>query len=148
MSKAERFLVRSFDMGKGRAARDREVALHSPLMAVLSSPGDGPLEWLQTGQGLSAVLLHARSEEVSASFLNQAVEEPETRERLAELLGGNVAPQILLRLGFGPEVQGTPRRPLLEVMLKSPHTPFRLGKETRQTSIIFQPSRVARVSSA
>ena len=126
LSRAEPLLVRTFDMGKGQAARDRDIALHSPILALLLTDDDSRINWLRAGRALSAVLLRARVEDVWASFLNQAVEVAQTRTRLAMLAGRTGVPQILLRLGFGPEVKPTPRRPLKEMMLPSRHSPIRI----------------------
>ncbi|HEV8543603.1 MAG TPA: nitroreductase, partial [Verrucomicrobiae bacterium] len=128
-SEAEAFVVRTFDLGQGRAARDRDIALHSPVLAVLGTEGDSREDWLNAGQALSAILLRARVEDVSASFLNQAVEVPFARARLEALTGTKGAPQILLRLGFGREVKSTPRRPVHEVLLQPKNRPIRLTVE-------------------
>lgn len=128
-SEAEAFIVRTFDLGNRRAARDLEVALNSPVLAVLGANGDTREDWLASGQVLSTILLRARVEDVWASFLNQAVEVSTTRTRLSELTGRNGAPQILLRLGFGAEVRPTPRRALREVLLKPRNRPIRLTPE-------------------
>lgn len=118
VSHAEPLVVRTFDLGKGRAAKDRDIALHSPGLAALGVPDDSRADWLAAGQALSAVLLRARMEDVWASFLNQAVEVLQTQIALRELVGVDGVPQILLRLGFGDEVRPTPRRPLRDVLRK------------------------------
>jgi hypothetical protein len=129
VSEAEAFLVRTFDLGKGRAARDAEVAKHSPALAILGTPGDSRQDWLNAGQALSRVLLRARVEGVSASFLNQAVELASTRAQLESLAGNKGAPQAVLRLGFGPELHATPRRTLPQVILQPRNRPIRLTAE-------------------
>jgi hypothetical protein len=48
--------------------------------------------------------------------LNQPIEVEELRPRLRDLLGESGFPQLLLRMGYGPEVDPTPRRTLQEVM--------------------------------
>lgn len=108
-------VVRTFDVGKGKAARDRKIAEGSPVLAVLATPGDGPPDWLAAGQALARVLLRAAQDEVSASFLNQPVEVAELRASVAELTGVRV-PQLVLRLGYGPLVEPTLRRVLSEVV--------------------------------
>jgi hypothetical protein len=110
-------LIRTFDRGGGQAARDRDIAVHSPVLAVLWTAQDDPVSWLGTGQALESVLLHARTDDVWASFLNQPIEVPELRERLASALGLSGFPQILLRLGYGPEVAPAPRRSVREVLI-------------------------------
>ena len=71
MSLAGPFAIRTFDTGKGQAAKDRELAEGSPVLATLSTEVDVPYEWLKTGQALARILLRARAEAVWASFLNQ-----------------------------------------------------------------------------
>ncbi|HOK78178.1 MAG TPA: nitroreductase [Verrucomicrobiota bacterium] len=112
-------IVRTFDRGGGVAARDREIAEHSPVLAVLGTTEDDPHAWLNAGQALENVLLRARTEDVWASFLNQAIEVPETRTRLTEMLQLPGYPQVLLRLGYGPEpALPTPRRNPRDMLIK------------------------------
>jgi hypothetical protein len=108
--------MRTFDMGGGRAAQDRQLAEGSPVLAVLGTQTDTPVEWLGAGQALGWVLLRARSEGVWASYLNQPIEVPELRPRLRETVGASGLPQLLLRLGYGPEVKPTPRRSATKVL--------------------------------
>ncbi|HSC49299.1 MAG TPA: hemerythrin domain-containing protein [Gaiellaceae bacterium] len=110
------YLVRRFDWGRGRAARDEQLALGSPVLAVLTTPGDEPADWLAAGQALALVLLRATTEDLAASYLNQPVEVPELRTRLAGLVGGGI-PQLVLRLGYPTSTPpATPRRALADVL--------------------------------
>jgi hypothetical protein len=111
------FAFRTFDLGKGRAAKDRQLALSSPSLAVLATVADEPLAWLAAGQALSRLLLRARIEGVFASFLNQPIEVESLRPKIPIIIGTNDSPQILLRLGFGKHHRPTPRRPVSEVLL-------------------------------
>lgn len=116
MSHVGPFVLRTFDVGKGQAARDRELAEHSPLLAVLGTEGDTEHDWLAAGQALVRVLLRARAEQVSGAFLNQPVEVAEMRPRLAALVGRpDSHPQLVLRLGYGPDPAPEPRRSADEV---------------------------------
>jgi len=114
MSTAGPFVIRTFDTGKGQAAKDRELAEGSPVLAILGTKEDTPQRWLAAGQALAKVLLRARAEDVWASFLNQPIEVPELRPRLRELSEEGF-PQLLLRMGYGSGVRTTPRRPAEEV---------------------------------
>jgi iron-sulfur cluster repair protein YtfE (RIC family) len=109
-------LVRTFDVGKGTAAHDRKIAEHSPVLAVLGTPDDTPRDWLVAGQALARVLLRAAQDEVSASFLNQPIEVAELRAPVSRLAQVGV-PQLVLRLGYGPNVKPTPRRRLSDVVV-------------------------------
>jgi hypothetical protein len=110
-------VVRTFDWGEGQAARDSQLAEGSPVLAVLGTRGDDPRAWLTAGQALDRLLLTACSENLSVSYLNQAVEVPELRQRLAALTPAVTCPQVVLRIGYGPPVPPTPRRPADEVIL-------------------------------
>lgn len=117
LSYAGPLVVRTFDMGEGQAAKDREIAVHTPVMALLGTDGDGAHDWLDTGQALAHVLLRARMEDVWASYLNQPIEVAELRPQLAKLLGSEGHPQLLLRMGYGPDVRPTPRRDVEAVLI-------------------------------
>jgi Nitroreductase family len=111
------FVLRTFDWGDGQAARDRQLATGSPVLAVIGTAADDPPSWLAAGQALSSVLLLARAHGVSASFLNQPIEVPELRPQLRNCIGMTGYPQLLLRLGYGPNARATPRRPVAEVLV-------------------------------
>jgi hypothetical protein len=114
MSLAGPFVIRTFDTGKGQAAKDRQLAEGSPALAVLGTENDGPPDWLSAGQTLARILLRARAEDVWASFLNQPIEVSELRPRLRDAIGQAGFPQLLFRMGYGPDVRSTPRRPATE----------------------------------
>ncbi|HEU5260844.1 MAG TPA: nitroreductase family protein [Gemmatimonadales bacterium] len=110
-------VLRTFDLGRGQAARDRDLALASPVLAVLGSFAESPYDWVSTGQALARVLLRARIDGVCASFLNQPIEVPTLRTQLEALTGARRFPQLLLRLGYGKDTAATPRRPLEDVLI-------------------------------
>lgn len=110
------FVVRTFDMGGGVGARDRDLAAASPLLAAVVTPGDAPRDWLQAGQALQRLLLTACLEGLQASYLNQPIEVAPLRPKLRRLAGDGV-PQILMRLGYpADELPAAPRRPLTDVI--------------------------------
>jgi hypothetical protein len=69
------------------------------------------------------VLLTATTLGLSASFLSQPIEVPHVREELRRALGGTLAPQTVLRLGFGSPVPATPRRSVTELLMAPEHAP-------------------------
>lgn len=109
-------VVRTFDWGRGQAAKDRQLAEGSPALMVVVTDTDTPPAWLAAGQALDRVLLLACDHGLCASFLNQPVEVPELRPEVASYLGETGQPQVILRVGYGDHVRKTPRRPLGEVM--------------------------------
>lgn len=111
-------VVRSFDMGGGVGAKDTELAEASPLLGLLCTTTDEPSDHLAAGLALQRLLLSATAVGLQASYLNQPVEVPELRGRLADLGGNRGVPQVLLRLGHPEEdLAASPRRALPDVMI-------------------------------
>jgi len=92
-------VVRTFDMGHGVAAKDHQLADESPLLALLSTDGDAPRDWLQAGQALQRLLLQGVCLGLQASYLNQPVQVAALRPRLQQLTGRPGHAQVLLRIG-------------------------------------------------
>ncbi|MBI2391720.1 MAG: hypothetical protein HYV09_19175 [Deltaproteobacteria bacterium] len=111
------FVVRTFDRGDGEAARDLELAEGAPVLAVLGTLRDRPIDWLYAGEALGRALLRATVLGLSASFLNQAIEVGELRPRVARVVGIDGTPQVVVRVGFAEtDVRPTPRRPVEDVL--------------------------------
>ena len=109
-------VVRTFDMGGGVGAKDRQLAEASPLLAVLSTESDYPRDWLLAGQALQRALLVGCMHGLQASYLNQPVQVGSLRPKLQNLVGTGF-PQILLRIGYPlEEISPAPRRALDDVI--------------------------------
>ena len=117
LSLAGPLVVRTFDLGEGQAAKDRDIAVYSPALVVLGTKNNTPPDWLAAGQAVARVLLQARIENVWASFLNQPIEVPALHPRLKSILRVDGVSQLILRLGFGEDVRPTPRRDMSEVLI-------------------------------
>lgn len=110
-------VVRTFDMGEGVAAHDRQIVEESPLLAVITSEGDNQSDWITSGQGLQRTLLLAASHGLQASFLNQPVQIPSLRRNLRQTLRTGRHPQAILRMGYPTvPIPHTARRPLTDVL--------------------------------
>ena len=110
------YALRTFNLGKSQAAKDRKLAIQAPTLMLISSASDRPHDWLATGEALAHLLLRARVEDVWASFFNQPIQVPYLRSRLQILFPEQNYPQVLLRLGYAQEVESTPRRSVDEVV--------------------------------
>ncbi len=89
-----------------------------PLLLVLGTDGDQPLDWLRAGAALAHVLLTATAAGLVANPQTQVLEVPGLRSRLVTELGLLGYPQVLLRAGW-PDGPGSPRsgrRPLEEAL--------------------------------
>lgn len=118
MSLAAPLVVRTFDLGEGRAARDVELATGSPALAVLVTEADDRTSWLTAGQALARVALRATAANLLIGFLDQPVEVPELREAVVEAIGGGAYPQLILRLGYGDAALPQPRRPVDDCLVR------------------------------
>ncbi|NUW31117.1 hypothetical protein HTZ77_06740 [Nonomuraea sp. SMC257] len=101
--------VRSFGRRGGRARFERH-----PQIAVLTTPGDRPVDWLRAGQALQRMLLVAALHGVSASFLNQPLDLRDMRGR-RDPRHRRGHPQMIIRLGYGPYVARALRRPVRDL---------------------------------
>jgi nitroreductase len=99
--------------------RERVPFETTPTIAVLSTRHDQRADWVRAGMALERALLVLTRAGVSASFMNQPVELPDVRWLLRSPLTGVGQAQMLLRIGYGPPVPPTPRRPLDEVVVRS-----------------------------
>lgn len=112
-----RVVVRTFDMGEGVAARDRQLADESRLLAVLCTEGDRPRDWLAAGQALQRLLLTGVRDGLQASYLNQPVQVAALRPKLQQITGRPGYAQLLLRLGVPTRaLPAAPRRPLADIL--------------------------------
>jgi nitroreductase len=88
-----------------------------PAVALLSTAHDRRTDWLRAGQALERVLLTATAHGVRTSLLHQALEWPDLRARLRPLSDDPRShPQMVIRLGYGPEGPPTPRQPAVRVL--------------------------------
>ncbi|MRH87630.1 hypothetical protein GFY24_09215 [Nocardia sp. SYP-A9097] len=89
-------------------------------LLVLCSETDSLIDWLRTGEALSAVLLECAVAELATCTLTHITELPTGRALLANLVRPTYRPQILLRIGTAPDGERkpppTPRRPLNEIL--------------------------------
>ena len=111
-------VIRTFDIGKGVAAGDRDKILNgSPLLAIFTTQNDRPSDWLATGRALARVFLKVTAAGATAAFLNQPIEVAELRPRLRRVIDTSFMPQLLMRFGYGPSVCRTARRPVDDVII-------------------------------
>ncbi|MGJ5831577.1 Acg family FMN-binding oxidoreductase [Streptomyces ossamyceticus] len=81
-----------------------------PVIALLTTEHDRRADWLRAGQALQHLLLVATVHGVRTSLLHQPMEWPDLRRSLSSTPGLMGHPQMLIRLGYGPDGPATPRR--------------------------------------
>ncbi|WP_112470949.1 Acg family FMN-binding oxidoreductase [Streptomyces triticisoli] len=106
------------DFAGRRPVADRGAAdfEHNPQLALLSTPGDTPADWLLAGQALERVLLEATSAGLATSLTSHPLESPDLRLLARDPVSGSGHVQMVLRLGYGPGGPASPRRPVREVL--------------------------------
>ncbi|HET6480491.1 MAG TPA: nitroreductase family protein [Actinoplanes sp.] len=111
----ERLPMRDFGLVHAPRQRRSEVFEKWPTIAVLTTSGDGPADWVHAGQALQRVLLVATRRHLATTPISQPVEIPGIREVLTDRRACRFA-QMVIRLGYGPPAPATPRRPIGEVL--------------------------------
>jgi hypothetical protein len=119
LARTAMFVPRDFAGGRPRLAPDLEGQEEQPTVAVLTTPGDRPVNWLCAGQAMMRVLLTATADGLGASYYNQPLEMPDLRQRVQDDLKLTGIPQLVLRFGrpVGRWPVPTPRRPVDELLL-------------------------------
>ncbi len=72
----------------------------APVLAVLDTSGDSPLDWLVAGQALQRFLLHASVQGLVTTFFPAPLEQSPLRDAIRGLLAAPGVPQIVARLEF------------------------------------------------
>ncbi|MGW2639933.1 Acg family FMN-binding oxidoreductase [Streptomyces sp. NPDC001348] len=108
--------VRDFAGRRPVAERGSTTFEHAPHLALLTTPGDGPADWLRAGQALERVLLEATLADLATSLTSHALETPELRLLARDPGTGSGQVQMVLRLGYGPRGPATPRRPVRDIL--------------------------------
>jgi hypothetical protein len=110
-------VIRTFDLGGGQAAKDLQLATHSPALAAFATPSDGAADWLGCGDALAVTLAALTAAGFTTAYLNQPIEVDALRPALRDASGLQGTPQLLIRAGRGPALEPAVRRPVAEVML-------------------------------
>jgi hypothetical protein len=107
-----RLTPRDFDLGRhvGRLPAPGPAGPPPAATAVLLTHGDSRADWLQAGQALYRLLIHAATAWVFASLQSQALEVPLMRELIQTRLALPGYPQMLLQFGRSGTSLATARR--------------------------------------
>ena len=89
---------RAFSDRTRAAGRDFEP---EPLVAVLGSAADRPIDQIVAGQALQRVLLTATDAGLASSMMSQPIEVPAARDQLRRSLSRSGTPQMAVRIGYG-----------------------------------------------
>lgn len=89
----------------------------SPVIVVIVSETNDERHWIEAGRCYQRLALQATALELKTAFINQPVEVPDLRAQFAGFLGiGDARPDLVLRVGRGPQMPRTLRRPVGQVV--------------------------------
>jgi hypothetical protein len=102
------------------ARRYRAQIQSSAGLVVFVSARDDRAHWVAAGRAYERFALQATALGIQHAFLNQALEIPVLRRRVAEELTlGARRPDLIVRFGYAPVMPHSLRRPLAEVLIGS-----------------------------
>jgi hypothetical protein len=89
----------------------------SAAVAVFAGALSGPANWFEVGRAYESFALKATALGVRTAFVNQPIEVPAVRLPFAQWLGiGSQRPDLVVRLGRGPQRPYSLRRPVAAVI--------------------------------
>jgi len=104
---------------KRQNRKDIKHIRSSGAIAVFSSDTDDKKHWIEVGRCYQRVALQATALNLCTAFINQPVEVAEIRTQFASFLGiSNRRPDLVIRIGHGPEMPRSLRRPVEQVLLR------------------------------
>lgn len=102
---------------EGEKAKYVRQVRSSAGLAIFVSDKNDPAHWVQAGRSYQRFALQATLLGIKHAFLNQPVEVARFRPQLAKLLDiGDHRPDLVVRLGYGPDMPKSMRRPIADVM--------------------------------
>ncbi|HRP77357.1 MAG TPA: Tat pathway signal protein [Rhodocyclaceae bacterium] len=102
---------------KSQNLKDIRHIRSSAAIAVLFSEADDKAHWIEAGRCCERLALQAAALGLRTAFINQPVEVPALRPQFAAFLGiGNRRPDLIVRIGRGPGMPRSLRRPVEHVL--------------------------------
>lgn len=103
---------------KRQNRKDVQHIRSSAAIAVFFSEVDDRAHWIEAGRCYQRLALQAAALDLRTAFINQPVEVPALRSQFATFLGiGDRRPDFVVRIGRGPEMPRSLRRPVEQVLV-------------------------------
>jgi hypothetical protein len=113
-----KLLMRVAVSAKRQNRKDAAHIRSSAAIAVFVSEADDKAHWIEAGRCYERLALQAAALDLRTAFINQPVEVPTLRPQFASFLGiGNRRPDLVVRIGRGPEMPRSLRRPVEQVLV-------------------------------
>jgi hypothetical protein len=111
-------LIRIAVSAKRQSCKDAAHIRSSAAIAVSFSGADDMPHWIEAERSYQRLALQAAALNLRTAFINQPVEVPALRPQFAGFLGiGNRRPDLIVRIGRGPEIPRSLRRPVAQVLV-------------------------------
>lgn len=108
-------------VGFSAAAQNRKDAAHiasAGAVVAFVTEADDPRHWIEAGRAYERVALQVAALGLKVAFINQPVEVAALRRQFASYLGvGKRRPDLVIRIGRGPDMPRSLRRPLGDVLV-------------------------------
>jgi len=102
---------------KNQNKKDKRHIQSSSAIAVIYSEADDIPHWIEAGRCYQRLALQAAALGLRTAFINQPVEVATLRPEFAHAIGiGDRRPDLIVRIGQGPEMPRSLRRPVDEVL--------------------------------
>ncbi|MFT3803925.1 MAG: Tat pathway signal protein [Burkholderiaceae bacterium] len=103
---------------KQQNRKDIRCIRSSSAIAVFHSDADDIAHWIEAGRCYQRLALQATALGLCTAFINQPVEVARLRPAFARFLGiGDRRPDLVIRIGRGPRMPRSPRRPVADVVV-------------------------------
>lgn len=103
---------------KNQNRKDHQHIASSSAIAVLYSQADDIQHWIEAGRCYQRLALQATVLGLRTAFINQPVEVANLRAEFARAIGiGDRRPDFIVRIGHGPEMPRSFRRPVEDVLI-------------------------------
>lgn len=116
LTRAAAGAIKTFNVGAATAATHELLTSETPWLGLLSTVEDDERDWLRAGMAFADIILELTASGISSSYLEQPIEVPELRPRVAEIMGAKGFPQMLMRIGHGKKVPAAARREARQVI--------------------------------
>lgn len=119
-AKISQLYVVLLDAGSEQTKKDAELVNSTPVLGFISSRENDRTSQVKVGQIFERIWLAAEAEGIRVHPMSQALEVPETKAELEEMVPQKeLYPQQTFRLGYAdPEEEHTPRRPVADVIFR------------------------------
>ena len=113
-----RVMVRWMLTAASQTKTDIKNIRSSPIVAVFTSESNDKNSWFEVGRCYERFALQATALGIRTAFVNQPGEVQSIRSQFASWLGiGTRRPDLIVRIGHGPEMPKSLRRPIEDVIV-------------------------------